>query len=370
VIGYLLLVIGPAMLAGLTILMWDRHFDGVFLDSGFGGAPLLYHHLAWIYLTGAYLIVVLFAAGALSEILPTFARKPIFSHRGAAASLVAIGAVGPLAWMQSMYSAPIAEGWGYLAMGAALALAVPIGTLIAIWIATLWGGAIRVRAPVLYALGATVFLVIGLAGELASSVIPVGWQVANTTVAQGDTLFVLIGGAVLGGFAALHYWLPKISGRLAGEGIAKAAFGAIVAGSLLMILPSQMAGFQGQPVDVNEFFDRADLALLNPIASAGAFLLVLGAFAEFANLAYSYTRGVPAGHDPWGGATLEWFALSPPPEHNFDLVPDVRSEQPMRDIREWIARRTGAPPPQPVEPAREPVAAPPGGAAPGGPPVA
>jgi cytochrome c oxidase subunit 1 len=377
VIGYLLLVIGPVMLAALAMLIWDRHFDGVFLDPGEGGAPLLYHHLAWIYLTGAYLIVVLFAAGTISEVLPTFARKPIFSHRAAAASLVAIGAIGPLAWMQNMYAAPIPEGWGYVAMAAAVALAVPVGSLVLNWIATLWGGAIRLRAPALYALGAAVLLVFGLAGELGSSVIPVGWQLANTTVAQGDTLFVLIGGGVLGGFAALHYWLPKISGRLVGEGIAKAAFGAIVAGALLMIVPLQMAGFQGQPVDVNEFFDRADLALLNAIASAGAFLLAAGVLAELANLARSYSRGAPAGHDPWGGATLEWFALSPPPEHNFDAVPDVRSEQPMLDIRDSIAVRTGGggiePPAAEAIPApdAEPAAAAPAGDdAPGDAPVA
>jgi heme/copper-type cytochrome/quinol oxidase subunit 1 len=269
-----------------------------------------------------------------------------------------------------MYSAPIPEGWGYLAMAAALALAVPVGSLAVNWIATMWGGAIRLRAAALYALGAAVLLVLGLAGELGSSVIPVGWQLANTTTAQGDTLFVLIGGGVLGGFAALHYWLPKVSGRLVGEGISKAALGAIVAGALLMILPLQMAGFQGQPVDVNEFFDRADLALLNAIASVGAFVLVAGTLAELANLAYSYSRGVPAGHDPWSGATLEWFALSPPPEHNFDLVPDVRSAQPMLDIRMSIAARTGAPAPEQTALEPEPVAAPAGDDGPGDAPVA
>jgi cytochrome c oxidase subunit 1 len=205
---------------------------------------------------------------------------------------------------------------------------------------------------------------------LGSSVIPVGWQLANTTTAQGDTLYVLVGGGVLGGFAALHYWLPKISGRLVGEGISKAALAAIVAGAFLMILPLQAAGFQGQPVDVNEFFDTGDLAILNPIASVGAFVLVAGALAELANLAYCYGRGVPASHDPWGGATLEWFALSPPPEHNFDLVPDVRSAQPLLDIREAVAAGTGAPAMEPAAPEREPVPAPAGDDAPGEAPVA
>ena len=118
----------------------DRHFDGVFFDPGEGGAPLLYEHLAYVYFTGAYLIVFLAAAGAISEILPTVSRKPIFSHRAVAASFVAIGVLGPLAWMQNMYSAPLNEGWTIMAMAFALALIVPIGVLFYVWVATIWGG--------------------------------------------------------------------------------------------------------------------------------------------------------------------------------------------------------------------------------------
>ncbi|MGH2950947.1 MAG: cbb3-type cytochrome c oxidase subunit I, partial [Solirubrobacterales bacterium] len=138
-IGYLLLVVGPAMLAALVMLEIDRGFDGVFFDAGEGGAPLLYQHLAYLFLTGAYVIVVLAAAGVISEILPTFAGKPIFSHRAVAAAFLAIAALGPLAWMQNMYAAPLNEGWTTMAMAFALALVVPIGALFYVWIATIWG---------------------------------------------------------------------------------------------------------------------------------------------------------------------------------------------------------------------------------------
>ena len=153
VIGWLLLVIGPVMIAALTMLEIDRHFDGVFFDPGEGGAPLLYEHLAYFFFTGAYLIVLLAAAGAISEILPTFARKPIFSHRAVAASFVAIGVLGPLAWMQNMYIAPLNEGWTIMAMAFALALVVPIGVLLYVWIATIWGGALELRAATLVRAG-------------------------------------------------------------------------------------------------------------------------------------------------------------------------------------------------------------------------
>lgn len=339
-ISYLLLVVGPAMIAGLVMLEIDRVFDGVFFDAGEGGAPLLYQHIAYLFLTGAYLTIVLAAAGAISEILPTFARKPIFSHRAVAASLAAIAALGPLAWMQNMYAAPLNEGWTTMAMAFAVALVVPIGVLFYVWIATIWGGTLRLRAAPVYAIAAVSTMAFGLTGELAYSVIPVGWQLANTTASQGDTLYVLVGAGVFGGFAALHYWFPKLSGRVLGEGVGKIALALMLVGIHAYVLPMFLAGLEGQPVDVFEYFDDTGVDTYNLIASAGAFVLVGGILLELGNAAYSWGNGLRArGHDPWGAATLEWFALSPPPPHNFDAVPDVRSAEPLHDIRDSVRAR-------------------------------
>jgi heme/copper-type cytochrome/quinol oxidase subunit 1 len=341
-IGYMVLVIGPALLAALVMLMIDRHFDGVFFDAGEGGGPLLYEHLATLFYAGGYGIVVLLAAGAISEILPTFSGKPIFSHRGAAASLVAIAVLIPLAWMQSMYEAPLAEGWTVMAMAFAVALVIPIGTLLYVWLATLWSGALRLRGPLWYALAAISTMAFGLAGELGNSVIAVGWQLDNTTASQADTLYVLVGGGVMGGFAALHYWFPKLSGRILGEGLGKIALVLMLVGIHLYALPMFLAGLEGQPVDVFKYYEDTGVDGYNLIASIGAFVLVIGILVELANAAYSYGNGLRASHDPWAGSTLEWFALSPPPPHNFDAVPDVRSTEPLRDIREAVRRQTEA----------------------------
>jgi cytochrome c oxidase subunit I len=350
--GYLLLVCGPVMLAALVMLFIDRHFGGVFFDPGYDGAPILYEHLAWFFFTGAYVFIVVIAAGVISDVLPVFARKPLFSHRGAMACLLAIAVMGPLAWMQNMYTAPVATAFLVFAMLFAIALAIPVGLLIFNWIATLWGGAMRVRAAPLYAVAAISAMTVGLAGELAWSVIPVGWQIANTTAAQGDTITVIVGAAVLGGFAALHYWFPKLCGRLLGDGVAKAALVLVLLGLYAFGAASFLAGVKGQPVDIYKFYGGEGLDGYNLVASIAVFVMAAGILLELGNAAYSWSNGVRAGHDPWGAGTLEWFTLSPPPIHNFDVVPDVRSSEPLYDIRRAIRDRSESW--RPPEPAKRP----------------
>jgi heme/copper-type cytochrome/quinol oxidase subunit 1 len=334
-----LLVTGAAMLAALVMLMIDRHFSGIFFDSQQGGAPLLYQHLAWIFFTGSYVVVLLFAAGTISEILPTLARKPLFSHSAATKSIAAIAVMGVLAWMQNMYTAPIPDGFDFFAMLMAVGLLVPVGLLIVNWLATIWKGALRLNGASLFAIAAISTISVGLCGELMYSVVPVGWQLNNTTAAQSDTMLVLVGGAVMGGFAALHYWFPKMTGRLMGETMGRISLGTILAGVYLYALPMFLAGVKGQPVDIQKFYSGIGLSGYNAVASIGAFILFIGVVIGVVNAMASYRNGTRAGHDPWGGATLEWFALSPPPPHNFDVVPDVRSSEPLRDIREAIGER-------------------------------
>jgi len=360
VVSYTLLVVGSIMVATLVMLMVDRHFDGVFFEPGEGGAPLLYEHLSSIFLAGAYISVVIAAFGAISEILPTFSRQPHFGHSTIAASFVALAVLAVLAWMQNMYAAPIPIGFFYFAMLMALAAAIPAGLIIFNWIGTISGGSIRLRAPMLFAIGAIVLSVYGLAGELAQSVIPVAWQVADTGVAWGDTHAALIGAGVLGGFAGLHYWFPKLNGTLMGESLARISFWMILGGALMMIVPMQIAGVEGMPVDVSKFYADEGLGLVNALATLGSVIFSIGFLVTMANAAASLRGGTRTGPDPWGGSTLEWFTPSPPPVHNFDLVPDVRSGEPLADIRDAIRRRNVRWTPTPAvatEPEPEPVAA-------------
>jgi heme/copper-type cytochrome/quinol oxidase subunit 1 len=344
--SWLLLAIGPTMLAALTMLLIDRNFGGIFFADATGGAPLLWQHLSWIFFTGAHMLVLIAGLAAIAEIVPAFARRPLAGRGAVIGSLAAIAVIGTLAWMENMVTAPIGIGWTYFAMTMALALIVPFGLILFNLIATLAGAATPLRAPLLFAVGAISAISIGLAGELSRATVAAGWQLTGTTAASAATHFALLGGAVFGGFAALHWWFPKLTGRAMGESLARISFWTLAAGALLTFVPLFLAGVEeGQVVDAYKFFDNTGVDPYNLIASIGAFVLALGIVLTLVNAVVSYGGGRRTGHDPWGGASLEWFALSPPEPHNFDLLPDVRSARPMHDIRAAIAHRGERPAP-------------------------
>jgi heme/copper-type cytochrome/quinol oxidase subunit 1 len=338
--SWLLLFIGPVLLAALTMLLIDRNYDGIFFADGSGGAPLLWQHLSWIFYSGSYMLILIFAFGAITEIVSALSGKPVFDRKAVMASLAAIAVLGTLAWMQNMLTAPIGIGWMYFAMIASLALIVPFGILIFNLIATMSGGALRMRAPLLFAVGAVSMISIGLAAELEHSLVAAAWQLKNTTDATAATHFALVGGAVFGGFSALHFWFPKMTGRTMGESLARISFWTMVLGILLAFVPLFLAGAeQGQVIDAYKFFSGTGVDTYNLIASIGTLILAAGIVITIVNAIQSREGGPEAGHDPWGGDSLEWFTLSPPEPHNFDVLPDVRSAQPMRDIRAAIAHR-------------------------------
>ncbi|HEX6687770.1 MAG TPA: cbb3-type cytochrome c oxidase subunit I [Solirubrobacterales bacterium] len=339
--SWLLLVIGPTMLAAIAMLLIDRNFDGIFFAGDAGGSPLLWQHLSWIFYTGSYMLILIFAFGAIGEIVPTLSRKPLFNRGATIGSLVAIAVLGTLAWMQNMFTAPIGIGWMYFAMTMSLALIVPFGLVFFNLIATLVGGTVRLRAPLLFAAGAIAMTALGLASEVSHSMVALGWRLQHTTDSTAATHFALIGGAVFGGFAALHWWFPKMTGRTMGETLARLSFWTMVLGILVAFVPLFLAGAEdGQVIDAYKFFGGTGVSAYNLIATIGTFVLAAGILMTLVNAILSREGGTPAGHDAWGGDSLEWFALSPPEPHNFDLLPDVRSARPLRDIRAAIAHRS------------------------------
>jgi cytochrome c oxidase subunit 1 len=285
--------------------------------------------------------MVLPAFGIVSEVLPVFARKPIFGYKAIAASTVAIAFLGMLVWAHHMFSAPMSTVVLAFFMLSSFVIAVPTGVKIFNWVATLWRGTIEFKVALMFAAALIgVFLIGGISG-IFLAVFPVDWQLHDTYFVVAHLHYVLFGGSVFGIFAGLYYWFPKMSGRLLSEALGKASFWLILIGFNLTFLIQHSLGLSGMPRRIFEYQDVGHWATYNLISTIGSFVLALGILLTLINVVRSVKRGAVAGPDPWKGNTLEWFVPSPPPENNFDVIPRVRSVEPMKDIRRQVQARQG-----------------------------
>jgi cytochrome c oxidase subunit I len=342
----------PVISAAATMLLTDRHAGTHFFDPANGGSPLLWQNLFWFFGHPEVYIMVLPGFGVVSEILPVFARKPIFGYRAIAAATVAIAFLGFLTWAHHMFTAPIPEPILIFVMLSSFLIAVPTGVKVFNWIATLWRGTIEMRTPLLFCVGFLALFIIGGISGVFLAIFPVDWQLNETYFVVAHIHFVLMGGAAFTIFAAIYYWFPKITGRMLNEGLGKLSFWLMFVGFLTTFLIQHVMGLDGMPRRVYEYDNVGHLALYNAISTVGAFVMAVGVMATIVNVARSLKRGAVAGPDPWKANTLEWFVSSPPPANNFDVVPQVRSAEPMKDIRREVERRTvGAPTSSMVVPA-------------------
>jgi cytochrome c oxidase subunit 1 len=342
----------PVIAAAATMLLTDRHGGTHFFDPANGGSPLLWQNLFWFFGHPEVYIMVLPGFGLVSEILPVFARKPIFGYKAIAAATVAIAFLGFLTWAHHMFTAPIPEAILIFVMLSSLLIAVPTGVKVFNWIATLWRGTIEMRTPLLFCVGFIALFVIGGISGVFLAIFPVDWQLNETYFVVAHIHFVLMGGAAFTIFAAIYYWFPKITGRMLSEGLGKLSFYLMFIGFLLTFLIQHVMGLDGLPRRVYEYDNVGHLGLYNMISTVGSFVMAAGVLATIVNVARSLKVGVIAGPDPWKANTLEWFVSSPPPANNFDVIPQVRSAEPMKDIRREIERRTtGVPVPSAVLPA-------------------
>lgn len=338
IVTWLFVVIAPIFLAAISMLLIDRLYDGGFFAGDAGGSPILWQHLSYIFFTGVYMAVSITFLAAIGEIIQTFTGREL-PRKAVVWSFVIIAIVGTLAWTQNMLTAPIGSGWKYYGMLMSLALIVPFGLIFYNLISTLGSSDFHMRAPLRFALGALSLASIGLAAEIAQSTIAVATQLSETYDAWAATHFTLIGFVLFGGFAAVTYWYPKMTGHDLNEDRAAKSFGLMFVGTLIALLPLFAAGVSGQVTDSYRYFSYEDLGVYNAISAVGTLLLFVGVVLAVGNLVKSRSEEPAATPDPYRGDSLEWLALSPPPAHNFDVLPDVRSTRPMRDIREAVIRR-------------------------------
>ena len=343
VYAILLIVAIPVIAGAVTMLLTDRHFGTNFFEASEGGSPLLYQHLFWFFGHPEVYILVLPGFGIISEVLPVFARKPIFGYKAIAAATVVIAFLGTLVWAHHMFATPSPTFVLIFFMMGSFLIAVPTGVKIFNWIATLWRGTVEFTTSLLFAAGFLGTFVIGGITGIFLAVFPVDWQLTDTYFVVAHMHYVMVGGAVFAIFSGIYYWFPKITGRLLSEGMGKLSFWLILIGFHVTFLIQHSAGLSGMPRRIYEYPDVNNLELYNLISTVGSFILAAGVGVTAINVVRSVKRGVVAGPDPWKGNTLEWFTPSPPPVVNFDIVPLVRSVEPMKDIRRQVERQTGAP---------------------------
>jgi cytochrome c oxidase subunit I len=341
VYAVLLIIALPVVAAAVTMLLTDRHFGTHFFDPTAHGSPVLWQHLFWFFGHPEVYIMILPGFGIISEVIPVFSRKPVFGYKAIAASTAVIAFLATLVWAHHMFASPVPIVVMGFFMLSSFLIGVPTGVKIFNWIATLWRGSIVMTTSLYFAVGfIAIFIVGGITGIFLAT-FPVDWQLNDTYFVVAHFHYVLMGGAVFSIFAGLYYWFPKMTGRLMSEGLGKASFWVMFIGFNLTFFVQHALGLSGMPRRIYTYQPGTGWSTYNLISTIGSFILATGIGMTIINVVVSLKGGRIAGPDPWKGNTLEWFVPSPPPVNNFDVIPRVRSVEPMRDIRRQIERQTG-----------------------------
>jgi cytochrome c oxidase subunit I len=323
VTAFLLLLALPVLAAAITMLLTDRNFGTTFFDAAGGGDPVLYQHLFWFFGHPEVYIMILPGFGIVSQIISTFSKKPVFGYLGMAYAMVAIGVVGFVVWAHHMFTVGMDVNTKMYFTAATMVIAVPTGIKIFSWIATMWGGSLSFKTPMMWSLGFIfMFTVGGVTGVLLANG-GIDNYMHDTYYVVAHFHYVLSLGAVFSLFAGFTYWFPKMSGRHLSEVLGQLHFWVFFIGVNVIFFPQHFLGLQGMPRRIPDY--PVANAYWNEVSSYGYVIMAAGMVIFFANVAYAFIAGRKAEDNPWGegATTLEWTLSSPPPYHQFETLPKI-----------------------------------------------
>ncbi|NJC89381.1 MAG: cytochrome c oxidase subunit I [Desulfuromonas sp.] len=311
----------PVLGITVALIFAERVIGTGLFDPAQGGDPIMFQHLFWIYSHPAVYIMVLPGMGVVSDIIPVFARKPAFGYKAIVVSSLAIAFAGSLVWAHHMYTSGMSDLAVMVFSFLTFIVAIPSAVKVFNWLATLYQGSILLDPPLLFALSFILLFTIGGLSGLVVGAAATNIHVHDTHFVVGHFHFTMFGGTGMAFFAALHYWLPKIYGRMYDKAVATVAWGVIFVGFCILYLSMKIVGIMGMP---RRYWDYVpEFTGLNQLATAGSWILAVGLVLMFVNLIRGVLYGAPVGANPWGGATLEWQVPSPPPTENFEADPVV-----------------------------------------------
>jgi cytochrome c oxidase subunit 1 len=330
--GLLLVTITP-LTAAQIMLVIDRYLGGRFFDTQAGGSAMLWFHFFWIFGHPEVYVLVFPAFAIASEVIPVFSRKAIFGYPAMVAASVGIGFVSLGVWAHHMFTVGMTSAGNAFFVLSTMLVGIPTGIKIFNWLATMWGGKIRFRTPMLFCTAFLFqFLAAGLTGIMLA-VAPWNWQLHNSYFVIAHFHYILVGAIVFNTFAGIYYWVPKATGRMMSEKLGKWHFWLFLIGFHITFDTMHFVGFQGMPRWIYTYPADRGWNHLNLVISIGGIIQAVAVLIFAYNLISSLFRGEIAGNDPWDAWTLEWSASSPPPDYNFATDPVVHSRRPLWDLK-------------------------------------